>query len=171
VTGDGKVDIIGCGAAGVYVSLNQGNGAFGPVTLVVSNFGTGQGWHINQYHRCVADLTGDKKVDVIGFGAAGVYVAYNNGDGTFQPAKIVLSDFGVAQGWKVSKHPRYIVDLTGDGCADIIGFGETAVYVAFNDGKGGFRPVEALISNFAFNNGEWSEDKTVRCLANWVQNR
>jgi hypothetical protein len=171
LTGDGKVDVIGCGGAGVYASLNNGNGTFGSVKLVVNNFGTAQGWQVNQHPRYIADLTGDGRGDIIGFGAAGVWVSYNNGDGTFQPAKLVINNFAVQQGWQVSKHPRYVVDLTGDGCADVIGFGESNVYVSFNDGKGGFGPVQTLLSNFAFNGGQWSEDKTVRYLANLSRSR
>jgi len=170
LTGDGKVDIIGFGGGGVYVSLNQGNGTFGPVSLVIENFATAFGWKVDQHPRYVADVTGDKRGDVIGFGDAGVYVSYNNGDGTFQPAKLVINDFGVQQGWLVSKHPRYVVDLTGDGRADVIGFGEDNVYVAYNDGKGEFGPVKVLLRTFAYNDG-WSEDRTVRWLANLDQSR
>jgi len=171
LTGDGKVDVLGCGGAGVYTSLNQGNGTFGPVTLAVNNFGTAQGWKVDQHPRFIADLTGDKRADIIGFGEAGVYVSYNNGNGTFQPAKFVLNNFGVQQGWQVSKHPRFVVDLTGDGRADIIGFGEGNVWVSYNDGKGGFGPVVALTSEFSYNGGKWAVDKTVRWLANLSQTR
>ena len=171
LTGDGKVDVIGCGFAGVYASLNQGGDKFGEVKLVVENFGVNQGWQVNQHPRFIADLTGNRCGDIVGFGGAGVYVSYNDGKGAFSPAKLVLDNFGVQQGWQVSKHPRFVVDLTGDGCADIIGFGENQVYVSFNDGKGGFGPVKALTSTFAFNGGEWAEDKTVRWLANIDQNR
>ena len=165
LTGDGKVDLIGCADCGVQVSLNQGNGVFGPVKLVVNDFGNGQGWKVGQHPRYIADLMGDKRGDIIGFGNEGVWVAYNNGDGTFQPAKFVLGQFGVKQGWKVSENPRFVVDLTGDGCADIIGFGDSGVYVAYNDGKGGFEPVQILTSGFASNDGKWPVDKTVCWLA------
>ncbi|KAH9164551.1 hypothetical protein EDB89DRAFT_2016548 [Lactarius sanguifluus] len=137
LTGDGKVDVIGCGGAGVFASLNTGDGTFGPVKLVVKHFGTGQGWEVDKHPRFIDDLTGDRRGDVIGFGEAGVYVAYNNGNGIFQPAKFVLSNFGVQQGWQANKHPRFVVDSTGDGRADILGFRENSVFVAYNDGKGG----------------------------------
>ncbi|KAH9012045.1 lectin 2 [Lactarius hengduanensis] len=155
LTGDGKVDIIGCGFPGVYVSLNKGDGTFGPVNLVVYNFGTLQGWEVDKHPRFIADLTGDKRGDIIGFAEAGVYVAYNNGNGTFQPGKFVLSDFGVQQGWKeVNKHPRFVVDLTGDGRADIVGFRENSVFVAYNDGKGGFPSVKTVNSELSFSGGK-----------------
>ena len=166
LTGDGKVDVIGCGDAGVHVSLNQGDGTFGPLSLVVDCFGTSQGWKVDQHPRFIADLTGDKRGDIIGFGDAGVYVSYNSGNGTFQPAKFVLDCFGIQQGWKVGENPRFVVDLTGDGRADIIGFGDSDVYVSYNDGKGGFEPVQVLTSEFTLSNGQWPADKTVRWLAN-----
>jgi len=166
LTGGGKVDVIGCGDAGVYATVNQGNGTFGPVNLVVDNFGTTQGWKVDQHPRYIADLTGNKRGDIVGFGDAGVYVSYNNGDATFQAANLVLENFGVNQGWEVSKHPRFVVDLTGDGCADIIGFGGSDVFVSYNDGKGGFGDAQLLTTQFAFKNSEWPVDKTVRWLAN-----
>jgi hypothetical protein len=164
LTGDGRADILGCGDAGVYVSLNNGTGSFGPVTLAVNNFGTAQGWQVDKHPRFVADLTGKKRGDIIGFGDAGVYVSYNNGNGTFQPAKFVLNNFGVQQGWSVAKHPRFVADITGDGCADIIGFGDNSVWVAFNNGSGGFGPATKLIDNFV--GASWTLDKTVRFVTN-----
>jgi len=57
-------------------------------------------------------------------------VSLNNGDGTFQPAKLVIQNFGyVAGGWRVERYPRFVVDLTGSGTADVIGFGENTVWV------------------------------------------
>lgn len=166
LTGDGRADIIGCGVAGCWVSLNNGSGAFGPVNLVINDFGTSQGWQVDKHPRFIADLTGDKRGDVIGFGDAGVYVALNNGNGTFQPVKFVLNNFGVQQGWMVSKHPRFVVDLTGDGCADIIGFGERSTFVSLNDGKGNFNPVRVLTNEFSFSGRKWAVDTTVRWMAN-----
>jgi len=54
----------------VYVSLDQGD--FGPVNLVFDNFGTDQEWKVDQHPHYIADLTGDKRGDIIGFGDAGV---------------------------------------------------------------------------------------------------
>ena len=41
-------------------------------------------------------------------------------------------------------------------------FGDSQTYVAYDDGKGGFGPLKALISEFAYNNGEWSVEQIVR---------
>ena len=117
--------------------------------------------------RYVADVTGDGRGDLVGFADDGVYVSYNNGDGTFSsPAVLVVSGFGYAAGnWRVEKHPRFVVDLTGDGRADIIGFGDDGVYVAYNDGTGNFGPIQQLDTAFSYNGG-WTENQTVRWVAN-----
>ena len=41
-----------------------------------------------------------------------------------------MAEFGYNQGWRVPLHPRYLADLTGDGKADIIGFGDAGVWIA-----------------------------------------
>jgi len=77
-----------------------------------------------------------------------------------------ISAIRIQQGWRVQKHPRHVVDLTGDGRADIIGFGEDATYVLLNDGRGGFGPVTTLTVDFSFSGGKWAVDTTVRWMAN-----
>jgi hypothetical protein len=39
------------------------------------------GWREGMHHRLAADLTGDGRADVLGFGDAGVYVCLNEGSG------------------------------------------------------------------------------------------
>ena len=167
MTGSGSVDIVGFGDPGVYISYNNGNGTFQPPKLVISDFGYVSGnWRVEKHVRFVADLTGDGRGDIVGFGDGGVYVSYNKGNGTFSASVLVINNFGYVNGWRVEKHIRFAVDLTGDGCADIIGFGDDAVYVAYNDGKGGFGPVQKLVnSTFSYNSG-WTKDQTVRWVAN-----
>ena len=166
---------------------------------VLDDFGLDAGgWHVDKHPRFLADITGDGRADIIGFGDAGVYVALSNGDGTLRrrrssssptsatrpaagaststhacsptspataaptssasatPASTsrsatataasssnpvpVLADFGLdAGGWRVDKHPRFLADITGDGRADIIGFGDAGVYVALSNGDGTLR--------------------------------
>jgi len=167
LTGNGRVDLIGFGDAGVFVALNE-YGTFQAPKLVLEYFGYNSGgWRVEKHPRFIADLTGNKAGDIVGFADGGVYVAINNGDGTFQAAKKVISNFGYDTfGWRVEKHLRFPVDLTGDGRADIIGFGDNVVFVSYNDGKGNFGPVENLLSQFAYNDGDWSLEKTVRLVAN-----
>ena len=168
LTGNGRADIIGFGEGGVYISLNNDDGTFQSPKLVVTNFGyAAGGWRVDMHPRFVVDVTGDGRADIVGFGNAGVYVSKNNGDGTFSAPQLVVPDFGYyAGGWRVDKHLRFVVDLTGNGAADIIGFGESGVLVSYNDGKGNFGPVTTITSDFGYNGGQWSLDKTVRWVAN-----
>src|SRR5262249_49482577 len=135
ITGDGRADIVGFGDAGVYVALSNGDGTFGPVRFVLSAFGEeAGGWRVDKHPRFFAALRANGRADIVGFGDAGVYVALSTGDGTFQPAHVVLAVFGhEAGGWRVDKHPRFLADITGDGRADIVGFGDAGVYVALGN--------------------------------------
>ena len=167
LTGDGRADIVGFGDAGVWVALNNGNGTFQPITKVIDNFAyDAGGWRVEKHPRFLADLTGDGRADIIGFGDAGVWVALNNGNGTFQPITKVIDNFAYdAGGWRVEKHPRFLADLTGDGRADIIGFGDAGVWVALNNGNGTFQPITKVIDNFAYDAGGWRVEKHPRFLA------
>ena len=164
VTGDGKADIVGFGDAGVYVAVSNGDGTFQAVRRVVDNFGTQQGWRVDQHPRFVADVTGDGKADIVGFGDAGVYVAVSNGDGTFQAARRVVDNFGTQQGWRVDQHPRFVADVTGDGKADIVGFGDAGVYVAVSNGDGTFQAARRVVDNFGVQQG-WRVDQHPRFVA------
>ncbi|PPR07298.1 hypothetical protein CVT26_012417 [Gymnopilus dilepis] len=166
LTGDGKVDVIGFGTDGVYVSLNKGDGTFLPPKRVIDNFGLNQGWQSDKHVRLVADITGDGRADVVGFGQNGVYVSINNGDGTFQAQKFVLQQFAYDDTWRVEKHLRFLADMTGNGRADIVGFGTNAVYVGYNDGNGGFAKAVVITSGFGSDTDGWSIDKAVKYAAN-----
>jgi hypothetical protein len=94
---------------------------------------------VDQHPRYLADLTGDGRADIVGFGYAGVWVSLNEGDGTFTEPVLAVTDFGYgAGGWRVDQHPRYLADLTGDNRADIVGFGYAGAWVSVNEGDGTF---------------------------------
>ncbi|TFD51892.1 VCBS repeat-containing protein, partial [Cryobacterium frigoriphilum] len=74
-TGDGRADIVGFGDAGVWVSLNNGNGTFQGPVKVVDNFAYNVGsWRVERHPRMLADVSGDGKADIVGCGDAGVWV-------------------------------------------------------------------------------------------------
>src|SRR5215211_7484910 len=69
----GHADIVGFGGGGVWVSLNNGDGTFQGLQLVVANFGyDAGGWRVDRHPCFLADLTGDRRADIAGFGNAGV---------------------------------------------------------------------------------------------------
>lgn len=42
----------------------------------------------------------------------------------------VVSSFGYdAVGWRIERHPRMMADVSNDGRADIVGFGNAGVWV------------------------------------------
>lgn len=164
LTGDHRADIIGFGDAGVWTSLGDGSGGFGAPRFALADLGYNQGWRPERHPRFVADLTGDGRSDIIGFGDAGVWTSRSNGDGTVTGAQFVLANLGYNQGWRVDQHPRFVTDLTGDGKADLIGFGNDGVWIALGDGNGGFGAARFVLANFGFNQG-WRVDLHPRFLA------
>ncbi len=134
MNGDGMADIVGFGAAGVYVSLATGGGHFAPSTFELPFFGPNAGgWSSDDtYPREVADVNGDGMADIVGFGAAGVWVSLATGDGHFAPATFKLPFFGPnTGGWSSDDtYPREVADVSGDGMADIVGFGSAGVWVS-----------------------------------------
>ena len=164
LTGDGRADIVGFGATGVHVSLAKGDGTFQPSVFVLADFSVQQGWRVDAHPRFLADVTGDGRADIVGFGDAGVFVARSNGDGTFQPLQFALADFGVQQGWRVDRHPRFLADITGDGRADIVGFGDAGVWVALSHGDGTFGPAHFVNPDLGVQQG-WRVDQHPRFLA------
>jgi phospholipase C len=164
ITGDGRADIVGFGDDGVWIARNNGDGSFATPQFVLNNLGYNQGWRVDQHPRFLADLTGDGRPDIIGFGNDGVWVARNNGDGSFAPAQFVLQNFGFNQAWRVDQHPRWLADLTGDGRPDIIGFGNDGVWIARNNGDGSFAPAQFVLQNLGFNQG-WHVDRHPRFVA------
>ena len=134
MNGDGMADIVGFGAAGVHVSLATGDGHFAPSTFELAAFGPNAGgWSSDDtYPRELADVNGDGKADIVGFGAAGVHVSLATGDGHFAAPTFELAAFGPgAGGWSSDNlYTRELTDVNGDGTADIVGFGQAGVYVS-----------------------------------------
>jgi hypothetical protein len=67
-------------------------------------------------------------------------VVWMEGVGTFGEPNLMRA-FGIKQGWDVGRHLRAVVDINGDGKADIIGFGnDTGSWVVQGNGDGTFQP-------------------------------
>jgi hypothetical protein len=138
VNGDGRADIVGFAEGGVAVALGQADGTFSSLYWAAEEFGRSDeagGWSgQDRYQRTAADVNGDGFADLIGFGNAGVYVALNDGDGTFGAMQLEADWFGAADaagGWTSQTNtPRLFADVDGNGTADLVGFGPTAVELA-----------------------------------------
>lgn len=150
VNGDNKADIIGFGDAGVYLSLSTGN-SFSSPTLWSGAFNPTWGWDKTRHVRHVADVNGDKKADIVGFGEEGIWVALSTGSG-FVHDGMWLASFAINTGWSVYRHDRQLGDVNGDGKADIVGFGDNAVYVSLSTGAS-FAPGSGLQPEFDFESG------------------
>ncbi|MFK0297355.1 FG-GAP-like repeat-containing protein [Streptomyces sp. NPDC090442] len=166
-TGDGRLDIIGCHDNGVWISLQDEDGTFAEPLYILDDFGVEQGWNsIKEHPRFLLKTTQGGAQDIVGFGPQGVVVARGRGDGTFEPAKLVLNDFGLAQGWTGKKHLRLLADVTGDGNPDIVGFGDEGVWVSHNRGNGQFEQAQFVCRGFGYheNAGGWRVDRHPRFL-------
>jgi hypothetical protein len=165
IDGDGMADLIGFGDAFVWTAMGDGQGGFHEARPVHNNFCYDQGWRVEKHPRFLADLDKDGRADIVAFGDAGVWTAFQNPDGTFRESSTepVLTNFGVQQGWQVDKHPRFVVDLDNDGYADVIGFGDDGVWTAINDQNGGFRAPQFTPGLFGYNQG-WRVDKHPRLV-------
>ena len=144
-----------------------------PPRLVVGNFAyDAGGWRVDKHPRFLADVTGDRRADIVGFGDAGAWVSLSNGDGTFTQPVLGVDNFAYsAGGWRIDKHPRFLADVTGDGRADIVGFGDAGVWVSLSNGDGTFTQPVMTVSNFAYSAGGWRIDKHLRGLADITGDR
>jgi hypothetical protein len=114
----------------------------------------------------LADVNGDGHLDIVGFGNDGVYVALGQAGGTFAKPIAATNGFGFASfagGWSSNdKYPRMLADVNHDGKADIVGFGNDGVYVAFGQANGTFAAPSLALHDFgaAAGAGGWSSENT-----------
>ena len=164
LTGNKHPDIVAFGDDGIWVALSNGAGGFGDAQFMLRDFGYNQGWRTDVHERIMASLGGNGAAGFVGFGDEGVWVALSNGNGTFAPAKLVLRNLGANQGWRTDRHPRMLVDLTGNGHCDIVGMGDDGVWTAMGNGDGSFSDARFVLPNFGVNQG-WTVKNHPRFLA------
>ncbi|WP_237214362.1 FG-GAP repeat domain-containing protein, partial [Falsiroseomonas oryziterrae] len=119
---------------------NTGAGGFGSAYFASREFGFGAsagGWSSNTvFPRMMADVNGDGRDDIVGFGNDGILVALARADGTFAAAQLRTTGFGFdasAGGWSSNTaFPRMTADLNADGRDDIVGFGNAGVLTALS---------------------------------------
>ena len=167
VNGDGKIDVVGFGNAGVYVALSNGSAFVGLSSAASADFCYNTSWRTNRHIRTMADVNGDGKKDIVGFGENEVTVALGQSNGFFGASQIWHNSYGYNDTWtSVTDFPRYVVDVTGDGKADIVGFGAGNVFVAKSTGSQ-FEDKNAAYSwatTFCYNDG-WRDAQHIRTFA------
>jgi hypothetical protein len=166
VNDDGAADVVGFGTGGTWTSYGRADGTFTAPALEVRNFGVAQGWRVDQHPRTVADVTGDGRGDIVGFGHRGVHVAGSiptpPRNINFYPPALEVADYGVAQGWRVDRHPRLLGDVTGDTVDDVVGFGNAGTWVSYGNAAPLTGP-QLLSPEFGYNSG-WTPQKYPRLL-------
>ncbi|MFI7495961.1 FG-GAP repeat domain-containing protein [Kocuria sp. M4R2S49] len=169
VDGDGRADIVAFGDPGVFVAHGRADGTFAAPVLAVRDFGSAQGWSNQRHVRTPADVDGDGRADLVGFGNAGVIVSYAQPDGSFTAPELKLREFGWDQGWRVDQHPRMLADLTGNGTADVVGFGYSGVTVSHGRTDRAFDGTAERIDSYGWDRG-WRVDRHPRMLADMDEN-
>ena len=85
------------------------------------------------------------------------------------PPQLVVNNFGYdAGGWRVERHPRFVVDVVGSSRPDIVGFGYDGVWVSETNGDGTFGPPQLVVNNFGYDAGGCRVEQHPRLLANVV---
>lgn len=166
VTGDGLPDVVGFARSGVFVARGTGTG-FATASKWSGGFGlttSTAGWKTDRDPRTLADVTGDGILDIVGFRSDGVYVAAGTGS-RFGAAKRWTTSFGSRE-WTLGSMPRAVVDVNGDGRADIVGFGRDGVHLSLSTGSRFPAPVHAIMRfGRDASSGSWTVTATPRGIA------
>lgn len=130
--GDGLADVVAFCASAVYVTLSNGQG-FEPSEKWNTTF-AGPDWSAGNL-RMLTDLNGDGLADLVAVTSQGVIAAVSNGhafvDGKWNNSSL---PWGLNGAGAASVTTRLLGDANGDGLMDMIGIGDTNVYVGLSAG-------------------------------------
>jgi len=119
--GDGHPDVVGATYSGLSTSLGDGNGGFGPATILPGG---------QFYSVATADFDGDGNQDVAATSVGSVSILLGDGSGGFgSPSGTSTSCCSVSLA---------VADFNGDGHADVVTVDpiQNLAYVALGDGAG-----------------------------------
>ena len=122
-----------------------------------------QSWRVAQHPRMVGDVNGDGKADLIGFGYTGVWVGLSNGT-SIAPISMWTSDFNYSiQSWRVEQHPRLVGDVSGEGRADLVGYGYYGVWMGLSNGTS-IAPISMVTDDYNYMLQGWRVEQHPRLL-------
>jgi len=138
----------------------SGGATFAAQSKWVSDYSINYGWtDENTLPRMMVDVDGDGRADVVGFASDGVYVSLSTGT-QFAARQKWVSGYGTSYGWTDQNTvPRMMVDVNGDGKADVVGFASDGVYVSLSTGTG-FTAPQKWVSGYGTNSG-WTGQNTL----------
>ena len=160
VNGDGRDDVVAFGADGVTVSLSTGS-SFARGQGWSQEFGRNDGWDVARDERLMADVNGDGRADIVGFGADGVHVSLSTGSG-FGASARWMAEGSANSAWNGADNDRHMADVNGDGLDDIVSYGDDGVYVALSNGSG-FDAAERWSTDFSNDSG-WGDAAFTRMV-------
>lgn len=163
VDGDGRADIVAFGSWATHTSFGTEDGIFSDPQIATIGYHYDQGWRTELHEREVADVNGDGRADIVGFGSHATYVSLGQVNGTFGAAIVATTAYDYDDLWRTEYHERRVGDVNGDGRADIVGFGHTGTYVSFGQADGSFSG--AIVASTGFDYDDlWRTENHVRRL-------
>lgn len=136
VNNDGKKDLVGFGDNAVWAAFGNGNGTFRKTVKIFNDFHHLKGYTTTVHERQVGDINADGKQDLIAFADNKIYIALGKGNGVFSTAQSATVEMSKAKGWTAAKHHRWAIDMNNDNKADLVGFGDKGVSIAFSKSSG-----------------------------------
>src|SRR5262249_26161358 len=139
----------------VYSVSAQGQ-SFSPPQLWVNSYGYDGDWRVDRHPRIMADVNGDGRADIVGFGNAGAYVSLSTGTG-FSPPQLWVNSYGSDGDWRVDRHLRDTLHMNVDGFTVIVLLGNAVVYRSLSKGTS-FSPPQLWVNSYGYD-GDWRVDR------------